>query len=97
MTNPSTQSQHLSRHRLIRNRKTQMHRETRKGRESEMSDAVCPYEQLECIYLVVQRRPLNTLPWLIRWLLRAIYFRYRWAASAHEGGELSMPRNAISL
>ena len=87
MTNPSTLSQHQSRHRLIRNRKIQMHQETLKGQESEMPEAVCPYEQLECVYLVVQRRPLSTLPWLIRWLLRAVYFRYRWAASEHESGD----------
>ncbi len=90
MTSPSTLSQHQSRHRLIRNRRMTRILVTLKGqeKESEGNDVSgCPYEKLDCVYLVVQRRPLSTLPWLIRWLLRAVYFRYRWAASEHEGGD----------
>ncbi len=57
--------------------------------------ANCPYEELSSVYLVVQRRPLGTLPWLIRWLLRAVYFRYGWAASIKDGDYFSIEYQGV--
>ena len=87
---PTIQSIHhrLRSQRLNQNRTIRSRPETRKGRGNEMAESSgCPYEQLDCVYLVVQRRPLSTLPWLVRWLLRAVYFRYRWAASQRDKGD----------
>lgn len=64
----------------------------------EMNEAMpfCPFTGLDSMYLVVQRRPIQALPALIRWIMRAVYFYCEWAASGKgEQGYFSIEYQGI--
>lgn len=45
-------------------------------------------EDLLTAYVVLQQKSLDDdphVPWVIKWLLRWVYFRYGWAAVGHDG------------
>ena len=71
--------QHQSRHRLIRNRKM-----TRIRAEGIPLVPAKAEKKVHSVCVVGQRRPIDTLPWPVRWLLRMVYFYYSWAASGKD-------------
>src|SRR5262245_15040935 len=57
----------------------------RKAQNPEYLKARAKASNMVSGFLVVQRRSINALPWFVRWVLRAVYFRYGWACSEKRG------------